>query len=187
MKEYIKYLPILIVLIVYTARMMELWKKRDLIQGEIKEGGTLKLFKLVGLFVVTSGIFEYFLRNKVIHWWVVVAGMVVSIFSFYLRSQAIKALGKFWSLHVEIRSNHEFVKSGPFQFVRHPAYTSMVLEIVAVGLILEAPISAVLALLFFVPILYKRITIEEKELIGKFGEAYVQYKKITPALLPLKF
>ncbi len=187
MKENLRYIPILLVVIIYTARMMELWKKRDLITGEIKEGGTLRLFKLVGLFVVAAGIGEYVFWSKPIVWWIVLLGVLVSASSFYLRNQAIKALGKFWSLHVEIRDNHQFVKSGPFRFVRHPAYTSMVMEIVAVGLVLQAPVSAAVALILFVPVLYKRITIEERELIAKFGEDYSTYRKLTPALLPFKF
>ena len=57
---------------------------------------------------------------------------------FRLRWAAIAALGKFWSLHVEMRENHEFVQSGPFRFMRHPTYFSMILETAALGLICSA-------------------------------------------------
>ena len=187
MLDLTRYIPVAIVIIVYTVRMMELWKKRDLVPGEIKESRTLNLFKLVGLFVVFFGIVEYFYAPKLISWMTIVGGVLVSVLSFYIRWQAIKALGKFWSLHVEIRSNHQFVRTGPFRFVRHPAYTSMIMEIIAVGLILQAPISAAVALLLIVPVLYKRITIEERELTSKFGDAYSEYRRVTPALLPIKF
>lgn len=187
MNNPINYLPILIVVIIYVARMIEIWTKRDLIPGEIKESNTLKLFKLVGLFAVASGITEFLVFKKLPVWGLVGIGILFSVSSFYIRNKAIKALGKFWSLHVEIRENHQFVKSGPFQIVRHPAYTSMIMEILAVGLVLAAPISTVLALLFFIPVLNKRIKVEERELVSKFGEDYSNYIKTTPALIPFKF
>ncbi len=186
MNPYLIYLPVLAVIIIYTFRMLEIWKKRDLIQGEIKDSFTLKLFKMVGLYVVVAAIAEYFYFNRSINWYALVAGIVVASGSFYLRNLAIKALGKFWSLNVEIRTNHQFIQEGPFRFVRHPAYTSMIMEILAVCVILEAPISLATALILFLPVLRKRIRIEETELTKKFGEAYADYKKRVPALIPIK-
>ena len=63
----------------------------------------------------------------------------MAVFSFWLRARAIAALGRFWSLHVEIRENHEFVKTGPFRWMRHPVYFSMILELASICLILHAP------------------------------------------------
>lgn len=38
----------------------------------------------------------------------------MAVASFALRRAAIRALGRFWSLHVEMREGHEFVTTGPF-------------------------------------------------------------------------
>jgi protein-S-isoprenylcysteine O-methyltransferase Ste14 len=110
--------------------------------------------------------------------------VVVALLSFWLRLQAIKSLGKFWSLHIEIRGSHEFVQSGPFRWVRHPTYLSMIMELLAVGLILNAWWMLMLIPFLFIPALVLRIKKEEVALIEKFGEAYRDYQKTTPAVIP---
>jgi len=78
------------------------------------------------------------------------------------------------------------VKEGPFRWVRHPAYTSMILEIVSIALILESWWMGLAALAALLPALALRIRIEEKALIEKFGESYLEFKRTTPALIPYK-
>ncbi len=82
-----------------------------------------------------GSIAEYVLRGGGFSWIAFVAGLICAVASFKLRWAAIAALGKFWSLHVEMRENHEFVQSGPFRWVRHPVYFSMILELLANGLL----------------------------------------------------
>ena len=52
-----------------------------------------------------------------------------------IRVMAIRALGRFWSLHVEIREPHQFVQDGPYRIVRHPVYSSFVIEHIAIPLV----------------------------------------------------
>ncbi|NDJ15643.1 MAG: hypothetical protein EBY17_31475, partial [Acidobacteriia bacterium] len=42
-------------------------------------------------------------------------------------------------LHVEIRETHQFVRTGPFRWMRHPTYFSMILELLSAAFILQAP------------------------------------------------
>jgi protein-S-isoprenylcysteine O-methyltransferase Ste14 len=88
---------------------------------------------------------------------------------------------------VEIRDNHEFVQSGPFRFVRHPAYFSMILELLALALICNAFFTLLLIPIFFVPVLIMRIRIEEVALVEKFGDAYRTFQRTKPALIPWKW
>jgi len=60
----------------------------------------------------------------------------------------------------------------------------MILEILSLALILQAWWSAVFVYAAFLPTLFARIRIEEKALIEKFGEKYIEFKKTTPALVP---
>jgi protein-S-isoprenylcysteine O-methyltransferase Ste14 len=185
MSTFLTWLPIASVLAIYTARVLELGTKRNTIRGLIRENLTLRLFIVVGTFVFFSSIAEYFLlRRGIISWPMFVIGWGCGIASFAIRRRAIAALGRFWSLHVEIREEHEFVKSGPFRFVRHPAYFSMVLELVALALICGAAWSLLAVPLLFLPVLYMRVRLEESALVGKFGDAYRQYQQSTPALFP---
>ena len=116
-----------------------------------------------------------------------IPGALCGIASFAIRRRAITALGQFWSLHVEIRDQHQFVQSGPFRWVRHPTSFSMLLELLAVALILKAGIVLCLVPLLYLPTLAFRLRLEEAALVEKFGPAYQDYMRTTPALLPYKW
>src|SRR5437868_4203926 len=108
------YLPIIAAVLVYIVRLAEVGRKRDTVQGKVRENLTLQLFILIGTIMTVGSIAEYILRGGLhgagFSWPALIAGLVCAIISFKLRWAAIDALGKFWSLHVEIRENHEFVQ-----------------------------------------------------------------------------
>ncbi len=176
--------PLAAVVIVYAARMAEVFTKRDVVSGKKTENLTFRLFMLCGILIVIGGIAEFLLRHSVLWWPTFVIGLVCSLASFAIRRAAIRALGKFWSLHVEMREGHEFVTSGPFAYARHPVYFSMILELLGIGLILNAWIALAVVFAIFVPTMITRVRIEERALIEKFGEAYSKYIQRTPAILP---
>lgn len=179
--------PIASVVLIYLCRMVELKAKRKTIAGPVKESLTFRLFMLAGTVMLFGSITEFLVRG---HKWgglTFVAGWVCALFSFVLRRKAIAALGQFWSLHVEIRENHEFVKSGPFRWVRHPTYFSMILELLSAGLILNAYFTLAIVAVIFVPALLRRLKLEEAALVEKFGAAYREYQSRTPAVFPYKW
>ena len=180
-------LPIISVTAIFLVRMVELVKKRQTIPGPIKENLTLRLFVLIGALMLGCGLLEHLWRHRRIVWPAFVAGWLCAIISFLLRRRAISALGRFWSLHVEIRENHQFVQSGPFRWMRHPTYFSMILELLSGGLILGAWFSLWIIPVLFLPVLAWRLKLEEKALVEKFGDAYRIYQRTTPALLPIKW
>ena len=179
-------LPVISVIGIYVARLIELKTDRGIIPGTVKETVTLRLFMLAGTLMLGGGILEFFLRGSGLRWWSFGLGWTCALISFAIRKRAIRALGRFWSLHVEIRDNHSFVRSGPFRFVRHPTYLSMILELCSLGLILNAVFTPVLVAGIFIPALILRVRIEETALVEKFGDAYREYQRTTPALIPYK-
>jgi isoprenylcysteine carboxyl methyltransferase (ICMT) family protein YpbQ len=180
-------LPIASVLVINTVRIKELLTRRGTIPGYVKESLTLKLFILAGTLMPLCSIAEFFLLGYVLSWPTFILGWLIALISFSIRWSAIRALGKFWSLNVEIRESHEFVQSGPFRWMRHPAYFSIILELVSAGLILNAKFSFLVGFLLFAPSLWLRIRLEEQALVEKFGARYQQYIKDTPALVPYKW
>lgn len=168
----------------YLARMAELFAKRDVVAGKTREKTTFRLFMLCGVLIVPGGIAEFFLTRSAFWWPTFAAGAVCSLASFAIRRAAIRALGKFWSLHVEMREGHEFVTSGPFAFARHPVYFSMILELLGIGLMLNAWISLACVFLVFMPTMIVRVRIEEQALLAQFGDAYRKYMQTTPAIIP---
>ena len=177
-------LPIFSNLAITTARLLEIGTKRQLVAGVIRENLTLRLFLGTGMLVLLTSIAEYVFSGRGVSWPLFALGWTVALFSFWLRRKAIAALGRFWSLHVEIRDNHEFVRSGPFRFVRHPAYLSMILELLALALVCNARFTFLLVIVVFVPVLIMRIRLEETALVEKFGERYQEYQRTTPAVIP---
>ena len=71
--------------------------------------------------------------------------------------------------------------------MRHPTYFSMILELLAIGLVTNALYTAVVVAVLFVPTLAFRINLEETALVARFGEMYKQYQRTTPALFPYKW
>jgi len=179
--------PVASVLIIYLARMVELRTKRNTIPGKILENLTLRLFLLSGTMMLVYSIAEFRLRHLSLNWATFFAGWLCALFSIVIRRRAIAALGKFWSLHIEIRENHQLVQSGPFRWLRHPTYFTMILELLSICLILNAYASLILTSLIFIPALLMRIRLEEGALVEKFGRAYQLYQDRTPAIFPYKW
>lgn len=184
MQSFLPYLPVIAVALIWAERMREVATKRDTVPGHRRELWTFTLFMICGVLMLAGAMVEYFVGGKQPVWPLFVLGLLCGIGSFIIRRQAIVALGKFWSLHSEIRDSHEFVRSGPFRRMRHPVYFSMILELLAGGLLLVAPITSVIVFAIFIPTLMYRIRIEEESLVGKFGEDYRAYQRSVPALLP---
>lgn len=180
-------LPPIAVAIIYMARMKELGTHRETIPGEIHERWSLRLFLIVGTAIWAGALVEYFWTAHRLDAPWFLAGVACAIASFVIRRRAIAALGRFWSLHVEIRSEHQFVQTGPFRWVRHPTYFSMLLELLAVTLILKATLCLALVPLLYLPALAYRLHLEEPALIAKFGDAYRAYMQSTPAFLPYRW
>jgi protein-S-isoprenylcysteine O-methyltransferase Ste14 len=188
MNLLLKIVPIASVLLVFALRMIEVGTRRDTIAGPVRENLTFRLFLFIGVFMLIGSIAEFLLLHRTnFSWALFAAGWICALASFWIRRSAIAALGKFWSLHVEIRENHEFVRTGPFRWMRHPTYFSMILELLAVGLTLNAFFMLLIIPLVFFPALLLRLKIEEAALVEKFGEAYRQYQQKTPALFPTRW
>jgi protein-S-isoprenylcysteine O-methyltransferase Ste14 len=184
-----RLVPIASVLLIYLARIAELRTKRDTVKGTVRESVTLRLFIAAGTLMLVGSIGEFLARGPVAapapSVALFVGGWAAAVASFALRRRAIRELGKMWSLHVEIRDRHELVRSGPYRWVRHPAYTSMILELASFALLLQSRVTVVVVGLIFVPTLIARIRIEEAALTAQIA-GYGEYRRATPALVPYK-
>ena len=180
------WLAVISVLGIYLARMVELRAKRETIPGPVRETRTLRMFVAVGTLMLVGATTEFFWRRPEWNTTTFALGWACALASIGIRRSAIAALGKFWSLHVEIRDSHEFVRGGPFRWMRHPTYFSMILELLSAAFILQAPFTLAAMSLLFVPALVERVRLEETALVEKFGDAYRAYQRNTPAVIPWK-
>jgi protein-S-isoprenylcysteine O-methyltransferase Ste14 len=181
---FLGWLPPVVAVSVYLARIIEVRTNRHGNAQASRKNVTLRLFVLLGTVMLAGSLAEYFFLRKTILWPVFGLGVVVALFSFFLRRRAIAALGRYWSFQVEIRETHELVREGPFRWIRHPAYASMILELLSLALLLGSWWTALVVYSAFLPTLVARIRTEENALIEKFGQNYIDFKRTTPALVP---
>ena len=98
----------------------------------------------------------------------------------------MRALGRQWRVDAGLNADHELVQSGPYRFVRHPIYTSMLCVFAAAALILSTPLPLLLpAILLFIIGTEIRVRIEDKLLASLFGDRFAAYQKSVPAYIPL--
>ena len=92
-------------------------------------------------------------------------------------------LGRLWSGTVTLKANHAIVRSGPYAVTRHPIYTGLLIALIGATIVNGTPLAAIGLGLLVLGLLIK-IRQEEHLLIGHFGEAYREYQRDVPALIP---
>jgi len=116
--------------------------------------------------------------------WIYYAGTIVIWTGIILRFLIIRSLGKYFTVDVTIRENHKIKKEGFYKYIRHPSYAFSLLTSLGLGLYLNNWLSLLLA--FMIPFMAfsYRIMVEERALIGQFGQEYLEYRKKTKKLIP---
>jgi protein-S-isoprenylcysteine O-methyltransferase len=116
--------------------------------------------------------------------WMAVIGWLLICLSTIGRNCAIYALGKYHSIHIEIREQHVLARNGIYRFVRNPYYLSNVVEAAGLVLVANGLLPVVIASCVYFPLLIHRMLFEEAALAEKFGGLYESYKRETPMIIP---
>ena len=85
--------------------------------------------------------------------------------------------------HDEPRDTGRLFTEGPYELCRHPFYLFMILVQFSIPLVLVSAPGLVLAA-GLLPAWSLLVRIEERELLEYWGEAYREYMRRTPALIP---
>ena len=104
-----------------------------------------------------------------------------------LRFWAQQALGRYFTGEVAVQRDHQLAQSGPYRWVRHPAYTGGLLSAVGFGLMLSTWLGALISGAMLVWAYIARVPREEALLLEQFGEAYRSYMARTKRFLPFVF
>jgi len=155
-------------------------------KGTIVSGWTLFSLSSVHFTVGILTALEYFIIKRHINFIITGIGFIFFLFSFVLRKRSMKILGKYHSVHIEIRKNHRLIQNDLYGYMRHPYYLSVITELLAFPLIPNAYYSFCFSLFFYLPLVLIRVYLEEKAMIEKFGEEYLLYKRSVRAFLPLR-
>jgi len=109
-------------------------------------------------------------------------GFIIFVTGIIFRQWAIKTLGKTYSHIVRKVEDYEIIDSGPYRYIRHPAYAGMILANLGIVIIFFNVITLMLFLLVLIPAIILRIFVEEKSLFKI--EAYSSYAKDRSRLIP---
>lgn len=110
--------------------------------------------------------------------------MVLAPLSAALGWGAVKHLGKYWRFEAALSPEHDLVQSGPYGWIRHPIYASMLGFLLAVGLAWSWWPMLIPALVFFLIGTEIRIRAEDRLLAERFEEKFRAYSSRVPAYIP---
>lgn len=146
---------------------------------------TLLLIMLPFFLILFTSVFEALQAG---HKWndqFFIAGMIILFTGIVIRLIALIQIGKGFSVKVETSDGHELIKTGLYNFIRHPLYLASLCQ--AVGSM--AMLCSVVAWIFL-PVsiigVISRIREEEKFLAEQFTE-YEDYKRKTWKIIPFLY
>jgi protein-S-isoprenylcysteine O-methyltransferase Ste14 len=111
-------------------------------------------------------------------------GVLVAAAALVMFRLTHKALGRNWSVSLEVRDAHQLVTDGVYRHVRHPMYTAFWLWAVAQALLLPNWVAGLSGLAGFGTLYVLRVRQEERLMLETFGEAYRAYMARTARLIP---
>ncbi len=107
---------------------------------------------------------------------VLIAGALLLVWTF-------RSLGVNLTDTVVTRVKHTLIVHGPYQWIRHPLYSSAALVVIGISLIAANWFFFVSGVVL-VGLLIMRTRTEEKNLVARFGDSYQRYMARTGRFLP---
>jgi protein-S-isoprenylcysteine O-methyltransferase Ste14 len=131
------------------------------------------------IFALRRGVVAY--HPTWIHWGL---GVAAAGAGFAIRILGKRALGRFFTIRVQVQERHELVDGGLYARIRHPLYTGFLLEWCAPPFLLGSPVGLLLVTLPMLLAVLRRIPREEAMMIEAFGDRYRDYMRRTKRLIP---
>ena len=83
-----------------------------------------------------------------------------------------------------VLADHKLVTGGAYGFVRHPVYLAALLVWLGLAVGYLSGTALVVTLLYVVPIYLLYIRSEEDMMLAAFGDAYRDYRRVVPMIVP---
>lgn len=111
-------------------------------------------------------------------------GLAVILLGIILRLSIIVSLGKFFTVNVTIKEDHQLKTDGFYKYLRHPSYFASLISFIGFGISLNNWISLAIVFILVLFAFSVRVRVEEKVLIEYFGDTYIDYIKNTKGIIP---
>jgi len=112
-----------------------------------------------------------------VHAAILIAAILIAIFSFWLSIASIRTLGKQWTYVARVIEGHRLITEGPYNWVRNPIYLAMFGSLVSTGLVFSKWWAFFPAIVIFLIGTQIRISREEKLLSATFGQEWSDYTR----------
>jgi protein-S-isoprenylcysteine O-methyltransferase Ste14 len=113
-----------------------------------------------------------------------IAAMILAPASVVMGWSAARHLGKQWRFEAALNEDHELVQTGPYRWIRHPIYTSMLGMLLATGFAWTWWPMQIAGLVFFLIGTEIRVRAEDRLLSERFRECFAAYRARVPAYIP---
>ncbi len=134
-------------------------------------------FAVIGAYVRPSGFEKSPLS--------LIASMILAPLSVALVWAATRHLGKQWRYEAALSEDHELIQTGPYRWLRHPIYASMLVMVLAAGAAWTWWPMFVAALIFFLIGTEIRVRAEDRLLSERFQDSFLAYRSHVRAYIPL--
>jgi protein-S-isoprenylcysteine O-methyltransferase Ste14 len=114
-------------------------------------------------------------------------GLLVAIAALFMFHLTHRALGRNWSVSLDVRKDHQLVTEGIYRRVRHPMYSAFWLWAVAQALLLPNWVAGFSGLVGFGILFFGRVAREERMMLETFGDDYRVYMARTGRIFPSIF
>jgi protein-S-isoprenylcysteine O-methyltransferase Ste14 len=114
-------------------------------------------------------------------------GIVLMLAGVVFRWYAIRILGRYFTPEVAVKSDQKIVETGPYRFIRHPAYSGSLLTLLGLGLALTSWLSLACIMLAAIIGYGYRVRVEESALCNELGDDYRNYMDHTRRFIPFVF
>lgn len=151
---------------------------------EKHDRGSYIVISLATLIAVAAGMLIRLLNIGTLSGLFQWAGLIIIAAGLFLREWALTKLGRFFSRTVQIEVGHKVIKEGPYRWIRHPAYTGMILIYTGFIMSIGTWLGALITFLIITGSLLYRIDVEENTLLHSFGQEYSEYMIQTWKLFP---
>ena len=171
----ILFIPMFIAGVVMMNKCPDLLRKRLNAKEEQDEQKSVVLLSgLMFLAVFVAAGLNFRFRWDVLPSWVSYTAAVVFLLGYALYAEELRE-NAYLSRTVRVEENQKVIDTGLYGIVRHPMYLSTFIMFLSKPLVLGSPISF-LIMLFYIPIIAKRIRNEEA-VLEKELDGYKEYKQ----------
>ena len=153
-------------------------------KGEISNRWTYPMLFIFYMAIILGSILENYFLVKTLNIFISSFGLCTYMIGIVGRNKAIKTLGKYWSTHIEIRKGQRIVQNGPYKYIRHPGYLSLIAESISIPLILNTYYILLGVILIYTPLVFVTVKLEDRDMGKKIGAEFTAYKKKVYAFIP---